>query len=126
MSEAAKLFVGSLPLDTTKEQLESVFGSHGNLQEAIVLSRSGGRQHVCGFVKFETTQECEVAITALNGQPMPGSVEPMQVRFADNKNARAQPQAPPIYVEPAVDPKLFIGNMPAGVTEVSEACRDDI
>lgn len=68
-----KLFVGSLPFDTTEEQLQQLFASHGNVVSAkIINDRETGRSRGFGFVEMPNDTEAQAAIAALNGSNVGG------------------------------------------------------
>lgn len=63
-----KLYVGSLPYETTKEDLEGIFGKVGTVKEATVISdRDTGRSKGFGFVEMSSEEEAQKAIAELNG-----------------------------------------------------------
>src|SRR5436190_15146446 len=60
------IYVGNLSFDTTTADLEALFGQHGTVQKAQVVSdRETGRSRGFGFV--EMANGGEAAIAALNG-----------------------------------------------------------
>ena len=68
-----KLYVGNLSYSVTASQLEELFGKHGTVQSAEVISdRDTGRSKGFGFVEMGGDQEAQAAITALNGTQMDG------------------------------------------------------
>lgn len=63
-----KIYVGNLSYNTTSSDLEQLFGSHGQVQSAEVISdRATGRSKGFGFVEMGTDEEATAAIAALNG-----------------------------------------------------------
>lgn len=70
---AKKLYVGNLTYEVTGSDLEQVFGPHGRIESAQVISdRDTGRSKGFGFVEMGTQQEADAAIKALNGQDLNG------------------------------------------------------
>lgn len=68
-----KLFVGSLPWAVTSERLAEVFGEHGEIEEAVVISdRATGRSKGYGFVTFKNEEDAKKALEALNGKEVDG------------------------------------------------------
>src|SRR5204862_3231220 len=64
-----KLYVGNLSYNVDSSELEQLFGAHGTVQSAEVISdRMTGRSKGFGFVEMSTDEEAQAAITALNGQ----------------------------------------------------------
>src|SRR5256885_11803298 len=65
----SKLYVGNLSYNTTSSELEQLFGQHGTVQSAEVISdRDTGRSKGFGFVQMGSDDEAQAAISALNGQ----------------------------------------------------------
>lgn len=70
---AKKLYVGNLPWSTTNDDLSQLFGQHGAVTSASVLSdKMTGRSRGFGFVEMENDADAEAAIAALNGQEYQG------------------------------------------------------
>jgi RNA recognition motif-containing protein len=66
-----KLYVGNLTFDATDADLAELFGAHGQVQSAqIVTDRDTGRSRGFGFV--EMSEGADAAIAALNGQDFKG------------------------------------------------------
>jgi RNA recognition motif-containing protein len=62
------IYVGNLAWGVTNEDLLELFGQHGKVVSAQVISdRETGRSRGFGFVEMENDQEAENAIQALNG-----------------------------------------------------------
>jgi RNA recognition motif-containing protein len=65
------LYVGNLPFSTTSDDLVALFGEHGQVQRAQVVSdRETGRSR--GFAFVEMGEGAEAAVTALNGAQFQG------------------------------------------------------
>ena len=65
---AKNIYVGNLAWGVTNEDLLELFGQHGKVLQAQVISdRETGRSRGFGFVEMENDQEAENAIQALNG-----------------------------------------------------------
>jgi RNA recognition motif-containing protein len=63
-----KIYVGNLSYNVTSSDLEQLFGSHGQVQSAEVISdRESGRSKGFGFVEMSSDEEAQAAIAALNG-----------------------------------------------------------
>src|SRR3954452_10341519 len=68
---AKNIYVGNLSFETTTADLEALFGQHGTVQRAQVVSdRETGRSRGFGFV--EMSDGAEAAIAALNGAQLQG------------------------------------------------------
>ena len=68
-----KLFVGSLPYSMRDEDLEKLFAEHGKVTSAVVImDRATNRSKGFGFVEFETEEEAQAAMKALNESEVEG------------------------------------------------------
>ena len=68
-----KLYVGGLPYSVTDDQLREMFAVHGTVESArIATDRETERSRGFGFVEMGTQEECEKAISALNGTTLDG------------------------------------------------------
>src|SRR3954463_14301365 len=68
-----KLYVGNLSYDVDSSELQQMFGAHGTVQSAEIISdRATGRSKGFGFVEMGSDQEAQAAIAALNGQQSGG------------------------------------------------------
>ena len=65
--EGARLYVGNLKYAVTKEELETLFSSHGTVKEVTVIEGKG-----FGFVEMSSPAEAEKAKDALNGKDFEG------------------------------------------------------
>ena len=63
-----RLYVGSLPYQTTEQDLSDLFGQVGQVISATVITdRDSGRSKGSGFVEMSDDQEARNAIDRLNG-----------------------------------------------------------
>lgn len=62
-----KLYVGNLTYAVTSEQLEELFGSHGEVKSVNVIESKG-----FGFVEMADNSQAEAAKEALNGTVFDG------------------------------------------------------
>ncbi len=82
-----KLFVANFPFTTTVEELQSLFGAHGNVVYAkIATDHETGRSRGFGFIEMETAEQAEAAIRELDGYQL-GS-RPLAVRVAEDRPGR--------------------------------------
>ena len=64
-----RLYVGNLSYSVDSSELEQMFGQHGQVTSAEVISdRDTGRSKGFGFVEMSNDDEAQAAIAALNGQ----------------------------------------------------------
>lgn len=68
-----KLFVGNLDYGVTSDQLRQLFGQHGTVVDAVVITdRASGRSKGFGFVEMGSEEEANAAIEKLNGSELEG------------------------------------------------------
>ena len=68
-----KIYVGNLSYNVGKNELQQMFGSHGTVVSAqVITDRDTGRSKGFGFVEMGSDQEAQAAIAALNGTPLDG------------------------------------------------------
>jgi RNA recognition motif-containing protein len=69
----AKIYVGGLPYSATEEQLTELFGTHGTVRSArVITDKFTGKSRGFGFVEMATDEEAQRAIAALNATQMGG------------------------------------------------------
>jgi RNA recognition motif-containing protein len=69
----SKLYVGGLPYSVTEGRLQELFGAHGTVQSANVISdKFTGQSRGFGFVEMSSGDEAQKAISALNGTQFDG------------------------------------------------------
>jgi len=84
----SKIYVGGLPYSATEQQLSDLFGQHGGVASArIITDKFTGQSRGFGFVEMSTDQEAQAAITALNGAEMGGRT--LTVNEARPKESRS-------------------------------------
>ena len=70
---SSNLYVGNLTFNTTTADLESLFGQHGEVKKAqVITDRDSGRSRGFGFVEMATSEEATAAINSLNGKDLDG------------------------------------------------------
>jgi len=68
-----KLFVGNLDNSTSSGDLERIFGEHGQLISAVVISdRVTGNSRGFGFVEYVNGDAAQRAVSSLNGTDLRG------------------------------------------------------
>lgn len=81
---AQKLYVGNLAFSMTSEELGGLFGEHGKVVSAkVITERETGRSRGFGFVEYDNRQAGEAAIRELNGKNVGG--RPLVVREAEDR-----------------------------------------
>ena len=67
------IYVGNMPYSTSEEELNALFGTHGNVSRVhIVMDRETGRAKGFAFVEMPNDAEAKAALEALNGTSMGG------------------------------------------------------
>ena len=79
----ANVYVAYLPKSTTQATLESIFEPFGKIITSKILIDNTGLSKGVGFVRFDKHTEAEAAIASLNGTMLPGSPQPILVKFAN-------------------------------------------
>lgn len=68
-----KIYIGNMPYSVTSEELEALFGAHGRVQDAqVITDRETGRSKGFGFIDMPDNSEADEAIKALNGTQLSG------------------------------------------------------
>ena len=68
-----KLYVGNLDFSTTEQQLRDAFAAHGTVvSAALVLDRPTGRSRGFAFIEYESSEDAQRAIGALDGTTLDG------------------------------------------------------
>jgi len=87
MADEFKLFVGSLPADITKEEVELVFKTYGELKDVHVIPGDKNKSATgqsCAFVMYTKKEEGDTAISTLDGvyKIREGEQQPIKVNWA--------------------------------------------
>ena len=81
-----KLFVGSLPPDTTEESLSALFSEFGTVRSIkLVKDLFSGRCKGFGFLEMEG-HEARAAIAGLNGKSFEGNL--LKVKFEEDRGRK--------------------------------------
>lgn len=68
-----RLYVGNLPYSAADDDLRSLFGQAGTVEEAVVMTdRDTGRSRGFGFVEMATDADAEEAVRMFDGYNMEG------------------------------------------------------
>ena len=82
----SKIYVGGLPYSTTELELSDLFGQHGSVQSAkVITDKYTGQSRGFGFVEMGSDDEASAAIGALNETELGGRTLTVN---------EAKPQAP--------------------------------
>ncbi len=70
---ATRIYVGGLPYSATEQDLQTLFGAHGTVSSAdVITDKYTGQAKGFGFVEMSSDAESQAAIQALNGTQMGG------------------------------------------------------
>lgn len=70
---STNIYVGNLTFDTTSADLERLFGEHGEVTKAqVITERESGRSRGFGFVEMASSEAAQSAISSLNGHSVDG------------------------------------------------------
>lgn len=70
---SAKLYVGNLSYETTEASIRTAFEAHGEVASVnLITDRDSGRPKGFGFVEMGSTEEAQVAKSALDNSEMDG------------------------------------------------------
>ena len=76
-----RIYVGNLPWSVTKDRLEELFSSFGEIEEALVIvNKYTGRSRGFGFVTYKNDADADRAIAEMEGKDVEG--RNLQVREA--------------------------------------------
>lgn len=68
-----KLYVGNLPYQTGENELQDLFGQHGNIESVRVMrDMATGRARGFAFVEMATDEEAATAASSLNEHQLEG------------------------------------------------------
>lgn len=86
-----KLYAGNLSWSITSQMLRETFADQpGLLSAKVIYDRDSGRSRGFGFITFESAEEVESALNAVNGVEVEG--RPIRLNLAEE---RARPSRPP-------------------------------
>lgn len=87
--KGANLYIRSLPVTWTENELNKLFESFGKIiQSRVLRDMQTGESKRVGFVLYSTRQEAEAAIRSLSGTTPDGCTEPILIKFADDNSKK--------------------------------------
>ncbi len=82
-----KLFVRNISFNTTDDELNGLFGSHGDVLSAkVAMDRQTGRPRGFAFVEMRTTESAEAAMRSLDNTEFNGRT--MYVVMSEQRERR--------------------------------------
>ncbi|KAK7278748.1 hypothetical protein RJT34_23784 [Clitoria ternatea] len=86
-----KIYAGNLGWSLTSQSLKDAFAEQlGFLSAKVLYERNSGKSRGYGFVTFETAEDAEAALNAMNGVEFQG--RPLRVNLVTDK----KPSSPPV------------------------------
>lgn len=68
-----RIYIGNLPWSVTKEKLEELFSSFGEMEDALVVANKyTGRSRGFGFITFKNDADADKAIEEMNEKEVEG------------------------------------------------------
>ena len=97
--KGTNIYIKNIPKEYREKELDEIFKPYGTItQSKILMDLNTGESRTVGFVAYETREQAECAIAALNGKNPAGSQFPLYLKFADDpekKKQKASVQSPP-------------------------------
>ncbi|CAE7257308.1 FCA [Symbiodinium natans] len=138
MPGGVKLFVGRLPREVNKTQLEECFHEFGEVLEVFIIASQAASGVGCAFVRMAQIDAAEEAISELHEQrvliPEQADLGPMQVAFAKGEAIRLgldeKEEILPSFKEARQkvvehhEKKQFFEKMQKQQEEQAKACRE--
>uniref|UniRef100_L7M3E0 Protein alan shepard n=1 Tax=Rhipicephalus pulchellus TaxID=72859 RepID=L7M3E0_RHIPC len=86
--DPTNLYMANLPLYMAEQDLEQLLQAHGAVISTRILRDNSAQSRGVGFARMESKEKCEQIIATFNGKVLPGSKEPLLVKFADGGNKK--------------------------------------
>src|SRR5450759_3063054 len=81
---SAKVFVGNLDFNTTKDEVQSLFSQIGEIKDVFLpMDRESGRPRGFAFVEFASDEDAAKAIEKFNGHELVGRA--LRVNAAEDR-----------------------------------------
>ncbi|GFR67420.1 RNA-binding motif, single-stranded-interacting protein 2 [Elysia marginata] len=106
--DPTNLYIANLPMYFMEKNLENMFKEYGTVISTRILRKPDGHSRGVGFARMESKDKCDQIINTFNNKMLPGSNEPLLVKFADSGNKKKSATT-------ALTPRLF----PAGRDDAS-------
>lgn len=86
--DPTNLYIANLPHNVKESDLESMFSPYGQVISTRILRDSNQLSRGVGFARMESREKCESIISIFNNRALPGSSQPLVVKFADGGTSR--------------------------------------
>ncbi|BFY97551.1 hypothetical protein BsWGS_00594 [Bradybaena similaris] len=98
--DPTNLYIANLPVYFMEKNLENMFKEYGTVISTRILRKPDGISRGVGFARMESKEKCDQIINAFNNKMLPGSTEPLLVKFADSGSKKKATPA-------VLTPRLF-------------------
>lgn len=83
---SVRLYIGNLPFELSGDDLNTLFSTIGEVEDAIIVTQpGGGRPRGFGFVEMQDEQDAHLAIEQLDGHPIAG--REIKVNVANSRDS---------------------------------------
>ena len=106
-----RIYVGNLPWSVTKDKLDELFSSFGEIEESlVVVNKYTGRSRGFGFVTFKKDADADKAVAEMNEKDVEGrdlrvrEAKPMKEGFEEKEEEGKTEEAPKEEEKPEEKP----------------------
>ncbi|XP_072157164.1 RNA-binding motif, single-stranded-interacting protein 1 isoform X3 [Bemisia tabaci] len=89
--DPTNLYIANLPLNFKENDLENMLAKYGQVISTRILRDPNNVSKGVGFARLESKEKCEDIIQMFNATTIPGSKEPLLVKFADGGQKKRSP-----------------------------------
>merc|ERR1719445_794708 len=86
--DPTNLYIANLPHSVKESDLETMFSPYGQVVSTRILRDTNQQSRGVGFARMESRDKCEQIISIFNARALPGSSQPLVVKFADGGTSR--------------------------------------
>jgi len=86
--DPTNLYIANLPHSIKESDLETMFSPYGQVVSTRILRDTNQQSRGVGFARMESREKCEQILSMFNARALPGSTQPLVVKFADGGSSR--------------------------------------
>jgi len=86
--DPTNLYIANLPHSVKESDLETMFSPYGQVVSTRILRDTNQQSRGVGFARMESREKCEQILSIFNARALPGSSQPLVVKFADGGSSR--------------------------------------
>lgn len=86
--DPTNLYIANLPPSYKESDVDTMLAKYGQVISTRILRDTEGVSKGVGFARMESKEKCEQIIQMFNGNVIPGSKDPLLVKFADGGNKK--------------------------------------